>query len=365
MYNRFRPGKVWYDTEGKRIQAHGGSILYVDGTYYWYGENKEGMTGYSTGEKYPHWHMGVRLYASRDLYNWEDKGIIMIDEDPDGLFYPKNIMDRPHILYNEKTKLYVMWAKCAAKGFETSHFGVCVCEQITGPFRFLHEVTATDPYHAGDFDLVEEDGHAYVIYENPHDSMICHTLNDDYTDVVSDEVSVHIPRPFPPFTREAPAYFRRGDDQFLLTSGTTGYFPNASEVFKMDGFHGHWESVGDPCVGDRERTSFRSQFSSVFRHPHIKDLYIALGDRWCVDLPIEYPDIGTLYERIFNPAKEPLPKGFNFNQYSETNTQDATYVWLPILFREDGVPYIVFRNEWTLEDFDFDPLKRTPDSSEK
>ncbi|MCD7815051.1 MAG: extracellular solute-binding protein [Lachnospiraceae bacterium] len=41
MYQSIRPGQVWLDTEGKRIQAHGGSILAVEDTFYWYGENKE------------------------------------------------------------------------------------------------------------------------------------------------------------------------------------------------------------------------------------------------------------------------------------------------------------------------------------
>lgn len=44
-YNSIRPGQVWLDTNGNRIQAHGGSIIYVDGVYYWYGENKEKTTG--------------------------------------------------------------------------------------------------------------------------------------------------------------------------------------------------------------------------------------------------------------------------------------------------------------------------------
>ena len=26
-YNSFHPGQVWLDTEGKRIQAHGGSVI--------------------------------------------------------------------------------------------------------------------------------------------------------------------------------------------------------------------------------------------------------------------------------------------------------------------------------------------------
>jgi hypothetical protein len=42
----FDPGRVWLDTDGKPIQAHGGGIMYDEGTgtYYWYGENKDGPT---------------------------------------------------------------------------------------------------------------------------------------------------------------------------------------------------------------------------------------------------------------------------------------------------------------------------------
>ena len=28
-YDSIRPGQVWLDTEGKRIQAHGGSVIYI------------------------------------------------------------------------------------------------------------------------------------------------------------------------------------------------------------------------------------------------------------------------------------------------------------------------------------------------
>lgn len=45
MYDRFYPGKPWLDTEGKPIQAHGGSVIAVDDTYYWYGENKDHTDG--------------------------------------------------------------------------------------------------------------------------------------------------------------------------------------------------------------------------------------------------------------------------------------------------------------------------------
>ena len=40
----FRPGEVWRDAAGRPTDAHGGTMLFHEGTYYWYGENKEGRT---------------------------------------------------------------------------------------------------------------------------------------------------------------------------------------------------------------------------------------------------------------------------------------------------------------------------------
>lgn len=42
----YYPGRIWLDTEGNPIQAHGGGILYDESsrTYYWYGEYKDGPT---------------------------------------------------------------------------------------------------------------------------------------------------------------------------------------------------------------------------------------------------------------------------------------------------------------------------------
>ena len=99
MYNSFCPGQKWLDTAGKPIQAHGFSVFYSekDGVYYWYGENKEKTTG---GFFNRVWHWGVRCYASKDLYNWEDKGLI-IPPQPDDLqspLHPTYCMDMPHIL---------------------------------------------------------------------------------------------------------------------------------------------------------------------------------------------------------------------------------------------------------------------------
>ena len=108
MYHSIKPGRIWLDTDGNRIQAHGGSIITVKDTFYWYGENKEKTTG-----KDQVWHWGVRCYSSKDLYNWKSEGIIIPPDtlDPASLLHPSAMMDRPHIIYNEKTKKYAAWLK--------------------------------------------------------------------------------------------------------------------------------------------------------------------------------------------------------------------------------------------------------------
>ena len=112
-YDSIRPGQVWLDTDGNRIQAHGGSIIEVDGVFYWYGENKE-RTKPGNGI----WHWGIRCYSSTDLYNWEDRGLIIPPEpdDPDSPLHPAKNVDRPHIIHNERTGKYVCWLKIMGRG---------------------------------------------------------------------------------------------------------------------------------------------------------------------------------------------------------------------------------------------------------
>ncbi len=112
-YVSIRPGQLWLDTNGHRIQAHGGSLIELDGTFYWYGENKERTTPGSGI-----WHWGIRCYASTDLYNWEDRGLIIPPEpdNPDSPLHPAQKVDRPHILYNQATKQYVCWLKIMGEG---------------------------------------------------------------------------------------------------------------------------------------------------------------------------------------------------------------------------------------------------------
>ncbi|AIQ70318.1 family 43 glycosylhydrolase [Paenibacillus graminis] len=357
QYNSVRPGQVWLDTEGKRIQAHGGSIITVGDTFYWYGENKE-KTKPGTGI----WHWGVRCYASQDLYNWEDKGVIILPEEKDesSPLHFSQYMDRPHIIFNQATGKFVCWIKVMKKD-GTQKSTVLTADHILGPYTMVQGNLRPLNMSAGDFDLtVSPDGKAYYCFERVHSELICADLTDDYTNVTG-YYSTHFPNIQPPYVREAPAYFFRKGQHYLFTSGTTGYHPNPSEVAKAKTFHGPWEVLGDPHPEDVSRTSYNSQITSVFKHPFKKDLYIALADRWMPNLPElagedhangeGYRKSAEIYQAIFDPDTDFVMEETHYSLLIDINTSKADYVWLPVRF--DGeMAYLDWKDEWKVEDYE-------------
>ena len=154
----------------------------------------------------------------------------------------------------------------------------------------------------------------------------------------------------PPDVREAAAHFRRKGKHYLLTSGTTGYFPNPSEIAVADTWHGPWKELGDPHPGDRSRTSYHSQISSVFKVEGKEDLYIAVADRW---LPEAMDKKYEIYAEMFRNMFQNDGKSFGFSRMGEMvveNTCIADYVWLPLRF-ENEMAYIDWKDEWRVEDY--------------
>ncbi|MDO5349995.1 MAG: family 43 glycosylhydrolase [Lachnospiraceae bacterium] len=359
MYHSFRPGQLWLDTEGKRIHAHGGSVIYIDGMYYFYGENKERTDG-----KSKIWHWGVRCYASKDLYNWEDMGLIIPPEleNPQSPLYPESHMDRPHIIYNSATEQYVAWLKIMNRmdgAIQT--VTILTAENFLGPYVKVRENMKPLNMNAGDFDLaVAPDGKAYYYFDRVHSEMICADLSEDYTDVTG-YYSTHFPHPCPPYVREAPAHFVRNGKHYLITSGTTGYLPNPSEVAVSDTWHGPYQILGNPHAADKSDTSFHSQISSVFKVPGKKDLYIACADRWLPgEMHRNYKEYAKVYENRYHPRRR-TEKDMPTKKSTMDilgNTCMADYVWLPLRFQEPdekhplGMVYIDWKDEWKIEDYE-------------
>ena len=351
MYNSIKPGEVWLDTKGERIQAHGGSVLYFEGKYYWYGENKEGITG-----KTPFWHAGIRCYSSTDLYNWTDEGVIIKPdlEDETSPLHPTAFLDRPHIIYNKETKKFVCWIKVMNKG---GKMVILTSDNILGPYEIVDRWHKCVGMNVGDFDLATApDGKAYCYFERPHSELICADLTEDYTSTTG-YYSTHFPLPCPPYVREAPAHFIRNRKHYLITSGTTGYLPNPSEVAVSDTWHGPFKVLGNPHPTDDTNTSFHSQVSSVFKVEGKKDLYIAVADRWVPDhMDFEYEEYSGYYKDAFSGdpvLKEKADKNLFGKMGSDKsrNTSLANYVWLPLRFDGEMV-YIDWHDEWKIEDYE-------------
>ena len=112
------PGQLWRDTNGFAINAHGGGIMLHEGVYWWYGEHKiYGQAGNSA-------HVGVHVYSSTDLVNWDDRGIALaVDTKPtpehcsaDLGDVPRGsditdgcILERPKVIFCKKTGKFVMY----------------------------------------------------------------------------------------------------------------------------------------------------------------------------------------------------------------------------------------------------------------
>jgi hypothetical protein len=357
-YSSIRPGQVWLDTKGERIQAHGGSLLQHDGAFYWYGENKERTTPGSGI-----WHWGVRLYRSTDLYNWDDLGVIIppVQDDAAHPLHPSQCADRPHIV-RARDGRWVCWIKVMMKdGSQQST--VLTAEELTGPWTLVRTGLRPLGMSAGDFDLVVDphDGKGYYYFERVHSELICADLTEDLTDVTG-YYSTHFPLVRPPYVREAPAHFTRDGLHYLVTSGTTAYLPNPSEVAVARTYHGPWTVLGDPHPKDASRTSYCSQVSSVFKHPGKKDLYIAVADRWLPGLMASpdfetgrlSADIHSAFASYKAGDERVLPPSFIDGVrrvISEENTSVADYVWLP--FRFDGdMAYLDWLDEWRVEDLE-------------
>lgn len=99
-----RPGAVWRDTAGAVIQAHGAGMIKVGSTYYWFGEDK--TDGYA--------FQNINCYASTDLIHWTFKGHVL-SRQPAGDLGPGSVVERPKVIYNSRTKMYVMYMHLAGQ----------------------------------------------------------------------------------------------------------------------------------------------------------------------------------------------------------------------------------------------------------
>ena len=310
---RIVPGAVWNDTGGQPINAHGGGMLYHDGTYYWYGEYK-GDSTYRLPEvtTWECWRAdagGGSCYSSRDLVNWTFEGLVLpsTPDDPQSDLHPSQVIERPKVIYNDRTGQFVMWIHIESPDYEKAHAGVAVSDSPTGPFTYLGSFRPNGADSRDQTVFKDDDGRAYHIYSSEwNKTLYIGLLNADYTQHTGTYTRNFVNR-----SREAPAVFMRGGKYYMLTSGCTGWDPNTAELAVADSMLGEWTVLGNPCRGDGADSTFFAQGTFVFPVHGKEDLYVAMFDRW-----------------------------------NKTDLIDSRYVWLPIDF-SSGSPLINWVDGWS------------------
>lgn len=330
----------WKDIEGEYINAHGGGILTYEGKYYWFGEHRPAK-GFAT-------EVGVNCYSSENLCDWKYEGVALSVSDEEGNEIEKGcIMERPKVIYNAKTKKFVMWfhLELKGRGYEAARAGVAISDTPTGPYRLLRsgrvnpgicpenmseeECSAkldtaeyrewwtpewTEAVKRGLFvhrDLeggqmsrdmtlyVDDDGKAYHIYSSEENlTLQIAELTDDYL-----RHSGRYIRIFPAGHNEAPAIFKYKGTYWLICSGCTGWAPNEARLFSSPSIWGPWEQHPTPFVGEGADKTFGAQSTYVLSLSD--EQFIFMADIW-------------------------KPESLMY----------SGYLWLPIQFDKNGMPVI-------------------------
>lgn len=343
-YTQFTPGAIWKDNNGVHINAHGGGIVIYKNIYYWFGEHKVG------GEKGNTAQVGVRCYSSKDLYNWKDEGIALkVAEDLSSDIAKGSIIERPKVVYNKRTKKFVMWfhLELLGEGYKAARAGVAIADKVNGPYTFLKSyrpnagkfpsygenipvnervnceapATKSDGFFCRDMPggqmardmtvFVDDNGKAYHIFASEENfTLHLAELTPDYLSHTGKFIRIHAGR-----QTEAPALFKKDGFYYMIGSGCTGWAPNAARWFKAGSIWGPWTFMGNPCEGAGSNLTFGGQSTHVLPIIGKKDAFIFIADKW-------------------------QPK----------DAIDGRYLWLPIAFEDDQLK-IRWKDQWDLSIF--------------
>lgn len=302
---------LWTDTDGRSIQAHATGILIDphDNSYWWYGESLK------TANLSDH---GVNCYHSTDLLTWTNIGSVLGQQQVfiEGQPGPY-VIERPKVLWNSATKLFVMWFHLDSSSYSYRYVGVATSPVPNGVFKFIHAFKP-DGIPSLDMNLYEDKRNgsvqgAYFVRSCNNQYVGISRLTDDYLSTTGLTSKINEPR-------EGHAIFHRNNNYYMMTSHLTGWMPNAAELFmsNIDSLEdAQWISLGNPT---HSATTFNTQSTFVLPYPSNKQpgtvFYIYMGDRW------DYPAL-----------------------------LNASYIWLPFTFNSDTNITLEWHDQWRLSDY--------------
>src|SRR5690606_22853195 len=108
--------------------------------------------------------------SSTDLYNWKFEALALSPDEnnAESDIARGCVMERPKVIYNEKTKKYVMWFHLELKGqgYNAARAGVAISDNVTGPYRFISSFRPNGNMSRDMALFKDDDGEAYHIYSS-------------------------------------------------------------------------------------------------------------------------------------------------------------------------------------------------------
>ncbi|GEO11828.1 family 43 glycosylhydrolase [Segetibacter aerophilus] len=258
-----RPGEVWPDNNGNHIQAHGGGIIKVGKTYYWYGEERR--KGLDTGFRY------VSCYSSNDLTNWTFKGDVVKMTDPENLGR-RWVLERPKVFHNKKTKKYVMYFHLDNSTYKFARVGIAVSNKPDGQFTYVKSFRPLD-YESRDIgQFIDDDGTAYLVFEDRPFGFRIAKLSDDYMSLEKEMslIKAHM---------EGGAIVHHQGLYYSIGSALTGWKANPNKYSTAPTLEGPWTEFKD--IAPPETNTYGSQSTMLIKVTGKKSTTIIfMADIW-------------------------------------------------------------------------------------
>lgn len=305
----------WRDIDGNIINASDGGVIYAEGAYHWYGQALRPLPIEINGKGGQTTTTGVVMYKSTDLVLWEYEGVILPCGGGD--LKPPMRFERPKIIYNNKTKKYVLWChyvKCPGDHgdtYGTAEAGAAVCDTVNGKYEWLgfSRPINSDGLVRDCSVFQDDDGSAYFLYDRQEgDDRCLHIvrLGMDYLSFTDEYNRIDAA-----YWREAPVVVKHDDYYYMITSGLTVWDFNRAKYFRTKSLMGNWEDMGDPCIGDNTHTTFNSQGTYIFK-VNGTDAHIFMAER-----------------------------------HNTSDFERCSYIWLPIEFGKNTLSLKYYKS-WSL-----------------
>jgi len=257
------PGGIWPDQHGNHVQAHGGGIIKINKTYYWYGEER--AKGLDSGYRY------VSCYSSKNLINWKFKGDVVKMSDPENLGKGW-VLERPKVYHNKKTGKYVMYFHLDNKSYKYARVGIAVSNKPDGQYKFVKSFRPLGHQSRDIGQFIDDDGAAYLVFEDRENGFHIARLSDDYMNVAEDICLVKAPM-------EGGAIVHYKGLYYSIGSALTGWNPNPNKYATAPALSGPWTSFKD--IAPPESNTYSSQSTMLLKVAGTKDTTIIfMGDQW-------------------------------------------------------------------------------------